>query len=318
LLNLSIEGTKVILMGAEKTGKTALCRMLYKHFYKNNFIPVLIEGHDIKASSGDDLIKLIKKNYSNQYSKDKLGEFEQLANSEKVLIVDDFDKARLNIKHKSLLLSNASKYFKNIIITTNDLFPVEEIMYEETEGDVHIGDYRQFKLMEFGYQLRNELVNKWNMLGQEHYLDNEQLIRKNDHAEKIMDSIIGYNYVPSVPIFLLIILHAIEVGQPHNLKESSYGRYYEYLITQTLTNLKIVREDLEAYYNYITELAFQLFIKKAREISNHDLNDFHDKLCIEYKIKLNFQEITDNLIKASILFDNKDWSSPIFTDTKLS
>jgi hypothetical protein len=306
LLKLDHAGTKVILLGAEKTGKTALCRTLFNRYYENKYIPIFIEGQDIKTFDEDEINKLITKNFSNQYSKKKIEEFSQLSNKEKVLIIDDFDKSRLNIKYKSHFLSYISKHFSNILITTNDFFPIEEIFYEENQNNTNIGEYRQFKILEFGYQLRSVLIHKWNLLGQEHYVDDDELIRKNDSAEKVMNSIIGHNYVPSVPIFLLTILQTIEVSQPHNLKESSYGYYYGYLITQALTNLKVSHEDLEAYNNYLTELAFALFAEKVREKSREDLYQFHIDYCSRYSIKLNFDEIISILIKASILFASND------------
>ncbi|MBZ0155440.1 MAG: metallophosphoesterase [Alphaproteobacteria bacterium] len=297
---------RAIFMGAEKTGKTALCRTLYKYYYNNKLIPIFLEGYEIKSSSDEEINKLIWKKFSNQYTKENLEEYKQLSNKERMLIIDDFDKSRLNIANKSLFLDYISGFASNIVMTTNDLFPAEEIFYKEGEGGTTISSFQQFKILDFGYQLRNELINKWNLLGQEHYLDEQELIRKNDAAERVMNTIIGYNYVPSAPIFLLTILQTIEAGQTTNLKESSYGYYYGYLITQTLTNLKITHEDLEAYFSYITELAFELFSNKVREISKDELLRFHKRLCDDYRIIVSFDEIIGGLIKASILSVSND------------
>lgn len=65
-------------------------------------------------------------------------------------------------------------------------------------------------------------------------LDSE-LIRINDATQRIVNSIIGKNYVPAYPIFILTILQTTEMGNPHDLKDSSYGNYYQFLITQALS-----------------------------------------------------------------------------------
>ena len=306
LQKLDGNGKKTILMGAEKTGKTALCRTLYKQYLKNQYIPVLINGHDIKTSSLTDISKLINKNFSQQYTKNELDKFNQLDNHEKVLIIDDFDKSRLNVKYKSAFLSRITTQYPHILITTNEFFPIEEILYEEGEMDGNTSEYYQYQILDFGYQLRAKLINKWNTLGQENYITPEELITKNDIAEKAINSIIGRNYIPSLPVFLLTILQTIEAGEVHSIKESSFGHYYNYLITQALTKLRINHEDLEAYYNYITELSFHMFTLKEREISEETLIKYHEKYCSDYSVNLRYETISINLLKSSILSITKE------------
>lgn len=113
-----------------------------------------------------------------------------MGNSKKLLIIDDFDKSKHNVKYKSILLKNINKHFHNIIITTNDMFQVEEFVYEEEQINV-FDDYKQFKIQEFGHLLRSNLIEKWNLLGQEIYVEESDLIRKTDNAKNIVDSIIG-------------------------------------------------------------------------------------------------------------------------------
>ena len=95
-------------------------------------------------------------------------------------------------------------------------------------------DYDQYKIIEFGHSLRNKLIERWNVLGQEEYIEETELIRRTDRAQQIVNIIIGKNYVPPFPIFLVTILQTIEANNPHNLRYSSYGYYYDVLITQAL------------------------------------------------------------------------------------
>jgi hypothetical protein len=86
-----------------------------------------------------------------------------------------------------------------------------------------MSNFRQFQLLEFGHSLRSKLINKWVSLGREKTITEEECVRSHDIAKRIIDTIIGRNFVPSYPLFLLTILQSIEAGKPHDLKDSTYG-----------------------------------------------------------------------------------------------
>jgi predicted MPP superfamily phosphohydrolase/GTPase SAR1 family protein len=292
---------RILLVGAEKSGKSSLCRILYKHYHDNNYVPIYIDGYRIKSGSLEEFNKLLDRCCRKQYSDCVLEQFNQLENKKKLLIIDDLHKSRLNIKYRSSLLNNINKYYRNIIITANDLFKIEEIVYKEEKKEGVFKDYQQLEILEFGHLLRSKLVNKWNKIGQEEYVEESDLIRNNDNAKKIIDIIIGKNFVPAHPIFLLTILQTIEAGIPHRLEESAYGYYYDFLIAQGLGKINMRNEEIDAYYNYITELANFFFENKIREISNNDFIRFHNHYCEEYAISVTSDKYLENLIQASIL-----------------
>lgn len=304
LCQINENGNKNLIIGAEKAGKTSLCMILYKHYYFEGYVPIYLEGHRIKSKSLEHFNKLVNRAYTEQYSPETLEGFSQLKNSKKLLIIDDFDKSKPSIKYKAFLVRDINEFYSNIIITANDLFQVEELTYEEKQKESVFEKYQQYKILEFGHLLRSRLICKWNTLGQEEYLEDVELTQKNDNATRIIDTIIGKNFVPSHPIFLLTILQTIEVGKPHNLKESSYGYYYEFLITQALSRT-VKSDEIDAYYSYISELANYLFENNLREISKDNLlNKFHKWFCNEYKINLNFDKFIENLVNAFILDEN--------------
>lgn len=306
LCKINESENRILLLGAEKSGKSSLCKILYKHYHDKNYVPIYIDGYRIKSISLEEFNKLVGQCCGEQYSDDVLEKFNQLENQRKLLIIDDFHKSRLNIKHRSSLLNNIKKYYRNIIITANDLFKIEEIMYEEEKEEGVFRDYQQFEVLELGHLLRSKLINKWNMLGQEEYIEESELVRNNDNTKQIIDIIIGKNFVPAYPIFLLTILQTIEAGIPHRLEESAYGYYYDFLITKGLGKINIRNEEIDAYYNYITDLANFFFENKIREISRNDFIQFHNNYCKEYAISATLDKYLKNLIDASILTEIDD------------
>jgi len=297
---------KVLLIGAENSGKTTLCKILYKHYYRNEYVPIYIDGFKTKSTAIDDFEKLIRTCFVEQYSNEHLESFNQLKKDKIVIIIDDLHKSRLNLKFRSILVNNIIKNYTNIVITGNDLFQIEAIVYDEEQEQLIFEDFKQFEVLEFGHVLRSKLVNLWNTLGREEVINDNELLRKNDKATRVINTVIGSNIVPSYPIFLVTILQTMELGVPLNLKESSYGYYYDQLIIQSLAKKGYRNEDIDVYYNYMSELSYFFFKNKIREVNKEEFTVFHTRFCDEYSLELDFNELIDYLIKSSILVKNNN------------
>jgi len=294
---------RILLMGDEKSGRTSLCRILFKSYYHKGFVPVYIDAYDVKETTLAGFNKLVTKQYKKQYSADTLEEFNKLENSRKWLIIDNFNKSPLNIKYRTLLLSRLNESYPNIIITANDLFQIEEIVYEKEQKDA-FKNYQQYEIMRFGHYLRHELINKWNKLGQEAIITQSDLTLKNTKCEQVVNTIIGASFIPAYPFFLLTILQTIEAATPFNLRDTSYSYYYSYLITQALGRAHIIPDELDVYHNYITELAYFFFKNRKREIEHEEMNGFHTQFCEKYRIELSQDTVVKRLLAASVLEEN--------------
>jgi len=300
---------KTLLVGSHGVGKTTLCKIIFRHYHNSNYVPIYVEGNRIKTASIEAFYKVLNKSYLEQYPSDRLEEFTQLDNASKILIIDDFDRSRLNPKTRSILLNNINHHFPNVIITGSDLFPIDEILSEEREKELAIEKYEQYQILEFGHLLRSKLINRWNMLGKEELATEEELIRKHDEAQQVFNTIIGRNYVPAYPIFLLIILQTIEAGRPHDLEESSFGHYYQYLIFDSLDKVIHKSDEIDAYYNFLTDFAYYLFVNRMYEISKDSFYDFHTQYCKDYAVSSSFDEVVNvnmllgNLINADVIED---------------
>lgn len=302
-------GKLIILVGAEKSGKTSLCKSLYNEFYKAGFLPIYINGYDIKSATMEDFDKNLHRSIERQYNFQAIEYVEQVKGEEKILVIDDFNKTTLNSKYKHRFLTNLRQKYPNIILTVDDLFPVVEILYKDKDSNPLMKNSKQYQILEFGHQLRHKLIEKWLLLGQEQSLDEPELTKKIDYAKKIVDTIIGKNFVPSRPIYLLIILQTIEAGRPHDLKESAYGHYYQFLITQSLSKLVKQHDEIDAFYSFLTELAYFLYTKKLKEINRESLQKFHAWFCKdEYKISnsfvtmINMDKLVEILKNSSIIY----------------
>ncbi|SFV08688.1 hypothetical protein SAMN05421543_1474 [Alicyclobacillus macrosporangiidus] len=291
---------KYMIIGEEKSGKTTVCKILYKNFYDRGYVPVLIDGSKVNSHVLEDFDKLVTQTFMEQYRAEKVEQFRQLSNEKKVILVDNLDRCKLNNRFTYKLVSQLGKLYRHIVLTGSSLFQFMELMTGDDDGDVDVA-YQKFELVEFGHKLRYDLVNKWNKLGREYTIEDDELLKENDRVNAILDTIIGYNFVPSYPFFLLVLIQTIESGVQHNLKESSYGYYYDFLITREFMNINLRHEEIDAFYNYVTELAFKFYTKKAKEISEEEFREFNVWFGKEYELSYDLGFMVSRLEAASII-----------------
>lgn len=292
---------KYIVFGEERAGKTALCKVLYSQLYSSGKVPVYIEGHLFNSFDSENIIKIVSKQYQNQYSTETIEDFEQLSNDDKIIIIDDFHKIKFNSKFRKKLLEKLVLIFPNIVLSVNSVYRFEEIVNGDNVEQEIYNDFIKVELLQFGHVLRSKIINNWVSLGQTDILDENTLLAQSDRLKRLIDTIIGNNFVPSYPFFLLTLLQANEAGASHNLKESSYGHYYDVLIKTALSKINIKNEEIDAYYGYLTELSNFFSDNNMSEINKDDFIMFHRDFCNEYYLYHDFVFITQQFCDVSIL-----------------
>ena len=300
-----IEGNSMqsIIIGEEKSGKSALCKSLFLKFFSIGYTPIYINGKEIKVKKIDNFNDLVEKHCKIQYENNPIDLYRQIPKEKKCIIIDDINKSKLNNKSQYELIVEICSIYNNVLVTTNNRFQFEDINLKK-ENAV-FDRIKRYEINEFGVILRKTLIEKWNKLGQENYIQLDDLEIKNSNSEKIIDAIIGRNYVPAYPIYLLTILQSIEAGSPHSLKESTFGYYYEFLITQSFLKAKIKKEDHDTYITYLKEFAYFLFLRNEKHISHYIFSEFHKKHIDDYDIRLDLGE-TLNILQMSSIIESKN------------
>lgn len=308
IFNHENEENKYIIIGDEKAGKTSLCKKLFLNYIEKKFIPIYIDGRKIRRKDIKSFNELLNKLFKEEYlNDDNINYFMQTSYDKRFLIIDDFDKCRLNLKSRMSLLGEICKFYENIVITASNYFQFEDILYSKSDSNLLFDYFEQYEIMEFCPSLRVKLIDKWNKLGREDEVDDKCLLRMRDNSEKIVDTIIGKNYVPTYPLFLLTILQSIEIGKPHDLAYSTYGHYYHFLITSSLTKIPLRHDRYDPYFSYLTEFANYIFEQKGtKKISKENLIIFHNKFCKDYRVNLDFDKIISHLTAASLINESKD------------
>jgi Calcineurin-like phosphoesterase len=301
IFSFVLKHQKTLILGKDKSGKSALARYLFIDFQKNGRIPVLIHGESFKSPDEQRIRNVIGSIFSEEYCESLLERFLQTDPSRKVVIIDDYHRIPLNRKGKERILNQLTRDFGTIILTGSDEVCWEELISSEPDMRL-LFEFKHCEIMEFGRLLRSELIKKWYSLGNQYTKDEVEQETAVIQAENTIDTLLGRNFLPAYPSFVLMLLQQLEAKIPVKTTPGSYGYLYEALITASLSKVSNKAADIDAKYNYLTEFAFYLFDNKELYVSNNDMREWHKIYCGKYKKDINYEIMKDDLEKCGIFF----------------
>ena len=305
------DGIKFLLLGDETSGRTTICKYLFTHYYNVGFLPIFVNSNEITKIRSDAFTSLISKKFKSQYTTNN--PFESYPKDKILIIIDDFHKVtNKNREIWSVLVRNINSVFKNTIITGSTLMPLESVASKKNRGKQNtFQSYDVYNICELGHKLRHKIINKWNILGlSEDILDRNELRRKNDHYFSYVQSIIGNNYVPSFPFYVLTILQALETGATQNHSYSLHGFYYELIINDALARAVKDKKEISLYYNYLTDFCYFFFEQKISEILVSDFREFHKAYCDKYQVRVGHEKMLNTFTNAKLLCVNGSITIP--------
>ncbi|GGI12569.1 metallophosphoesterase [Gottfriedia solisilvae] len=292
----------LLFTGDKDSGKTTLAKMLFRHFRNECCYPLYIDGETITPSLSRNTALLISKNIQNVYAEEQLEIYLQLSRNDRILIVDDWHRTKLNSQNKTRFLSEVSKYFKQVIFFSEINDNVTNTIELTSKDDQY--NFRHFTINEFGHVKRDEFIEKWVSLGQTETIESNELIKEIDRLKRLIQPVIMQSFVPKFPLYLLIILKTIESGTPHNLEKSSNGYYFEILIKDSLASIEIENNETDKIYQYLTELAYEMLQKSKNSLTTQEWRDFHNSHLNYYDMnedQLVFREIQSKLEKEKVI-----------------
>jgi predicted phosphodiesterase len=294
-----------LLVGAEKSGKTSLCRYIFKNKMNNECLPVIINGEKLKKFDADEIERELSNAYGSQYESPSKDFFIQFNDDKKVIIIDNFHLSPSTIEDKILILKNLNSSYDDVFVFVDDSFMFQDILRHDEKG-VSISDkIIRYNILPFGHKLRNSLIEKWYEIG----LDNGKnslYYSKIDKASSILNVLVKNNFVPPYPFYLYTAISAFEATTPANISESTYGYYYTTLLTMCLGKISNLNEEIDLRKNYLTDFAYKLFSQQCSFISFLEMEKFHDTYCTEYSVNINFIKIKNELIISSILDEDHE------------
>jgi len=280
---------KIIIAGENQSGKTTLCKVLFKIYRNLNFVPVYLE--DDNKYLGNPINK-IEKAIAEQYEE---LDFEKIDKNRIVPIVDNFHFA----KHKEKYIEQC-KEFPNQVLIVDDIFGLN------IKNQTLIQDYHKFKIREFTAFERNELIQKWIQIKENsqiqinsNYLQ-QSLDEKTEIIENSLGIAFGKGIMPSYPFFILTLLSAQEIQKPLDTEITSQGYCYQALIYLYLRKEGVKNDQIDIYVNFLTELAFWLYDKKSNGLNQEEWEDFLKYYKVNFNLPISITDISKILANVNI------------------
>lgn len=297
-----LNNKRTLFLAEEKAGKTSLAKALLKDLCHNGKIGVLLNGETLsKVSDGDRLKKAVNAQLDEQYGSGHADRFWQLESGQRAAIVDDFHKVSGNRKSKDRLVALLREWFDIFVMLAGEEFRVEELAVPAA-GQSALWDFKQCSVLQFGHARRHELVSKWCRLGREYTDEEPDIDREVKRAEDQISTVISIDFLPSFPVFILILLQQLESTTKLTTTSGSFGYLYEVLVTASLARRKALRDELDAMHTYLSEFAYHLFTGRKRALPEGEVRSWHQAHCKEYRLPLMyFAPLWDELVASGVI-----------------
>lgn len=296
---------KCLIFGDDISGKTSLAYMLQKDLNEKDNISIYVNAKEIKNVKKDKFVNLLYRKFQKQYYELEKNEFYKIMEDKKenfILIIDDFQDISIRRdSDKIKFIKGVNDNFQKIYIFANSKIELEIMNMPEYKNEVFL-EYNFFKIKELGYLKRDELIEKWILIG-DNELDDNEIYERKDYISQFLTKISKNKFIATYPLYVLILLQQLEAGK-NSVSGNSYVEFYRFLINQSLNFLNIKPEEFEFYHSYLSFFAYKFFIASKKEFCKEELLEFHREFSKIYH-KTDFK--LETLLKAKIFKEDNNY-----------
>jgi hypothetical protein len=300
LPDIIAETNWVRVTGDNLSGKTSLAKMLFRDLARRSYVPLYLDGAELPAVLSQ-LQAFIEQSFSKQYDSSSLEHYRQLPSSRRVLIIDNFAKwVNRARKHRPILgylMAHAHRIvsfggesiseFSNVDQLVSPIQPL-------SRSSIH------FRITELGYVRRDELIDRWLLLGNHVGDDVVALADRRQDLSRILDTLMKRKIVPSYPFYVLAVLLNDEMPEPLSTRISTYGAYYELFIRNAISRTRDPKE-YDVVMGYLTYMAYQMFLEGDHDIDEDKYRNIHRGYVHTYVIDLDYDRMKRDLIESQMI-----------------
>ena len=290
---------KLLITGDTESGKSCLAKILFLDLLENGVVPIFLDSTR-KPPSGDRLYGFIEEVFSEQYGPKLTNDYTQLDKSDRAIIIDDFHKLQLNSLQKKDLLKRLSAFANRLVVFSHDISSDLEEIADPSRLPEGLGEIAHYRIQPFGFAGRNKLAQRWMLLGEGVDPRDITFIRNLDRINETLNTLVGKNYVPSYPVYVLSVLQALDTSTPVDFTASTHGYFYELFIKTSLARGRS-NIDFDIIASYLAFLAYQLWTKKSTVISDIEFRTIHESYETHYAIRRSYESFKRQLLAQNIL-----------------
>lgn len=292
---------RLVIYGPTWSGKTALCKWMVRNFHANDLVTIYVRGEDLTSSDPTFVMSVIERAFLSQYVSN-IDTFRQLPAAARALVIDDYQDLSVPKAARPELLAQLEKYFGCVVLIADELMRIDEISYGDGEVNPLLS-YRRFDLQPFGHVLRSKLAKKWHDLSLGD-VPEETVHLRIVQTENVLRAVVATSTVPPLPIFLLIFLQSEEAMRKNDASSvehsGSFGFLHQELIKKSLVAVA-GPADWDTTHKYLGELAYGMFERGERTVSEEDLSKHHRVYCAQFDLDIDRGEMVRYLVSCGVL-----------------
>jgi uridine kinase len=288
------ERLRIVVAGADQSGKTTLCKKVFGELRKRRFVPVYVE--DKAGQFAGKMANRVLKAFNAQYPGAVLDKIDK---TRLVPIVDDFHLAARKEEHLDAL-----SVYRNQIIVVDDIF------------SLNIADQRlmrpfsHFRIVQLKPSYRHQLIRKWvsitdRSFGSSHDAANnnyQAIDTTTEFVNAALGRIIGTGIMPAYPFFMLSAISTLEtLEKPLDREITSQGYCYQALIYMYLRKQGVKNDEVDTYLNFLSEFAFYLYKERRHELTAGDFREFMRIYVETYNLPISEATLLNNLAGTQII-----------------
>ncbi|MBU1182505.1 MAG: metallophosphoesterase [Proteobacteria bacterium] len=297
---------RVLIAGNEKMGKTSLCKSLFSDLREAGLVSIIFRSEftfksNKNKSVQERLREVIDTVVKRIYVPSSAARFWNTPIENRAIIIDDYDRLALSIGGRDSLLNWCNDNFGIVIVTADPGIRMREVL-NRTLDDTILWTFEHVDILESDRETRDALIFRWLTFGTDPFeVSQEEIYKTQIRYAQTIDALIGQGAIPSVPLFVLMMLQQLETRGSIESPNGLYGALYELIIRDVIKSACRKLSDVEVRLNYLSEFAYNLYSLKLKYIKQSSFEEWHKSYCDDYNLILNCQEVVSQLREIGVL-----------------
>lgn len=307
LVDMLAASEKVMITGDRRSGKSALAVTALQDLSERGYVPLLLNGAQLRSEKPQRLHTLLKDAYDEMYSRPAFQLYLQEPKATRLLVVDDFDATPLGHAHLKKALDHLHGIFGKVLLVGQAGVTLT-LPLEDGEQDHPLTDYRRYEIRTFGKTLSLRLIRNYLGASQRHApgLSEPEFVRQVDDMQKAVSMVLRNNFLPAYPIFILLVLQHRQVQPNQGVTHASYGYLLEVVIKYNIAQAFQSPERYDTAKQFLSELAMHMYRIGRHELKEREFFEILDRYKSDYDNNIREDRFTQDLLESLILEKSDD------------
>ena len=300
--------TDMGVFAPEQAGKTTFAKYLIEDARHNGLTALYFDAAKLKGANRGVVTSWIKSSISFQFERDCIPSVEQLEPGNVLVVIDNAHQLPGNAATVREIVQRLKLHGSKIVYLTAQNPAITFLAANKVSGEeIKIwSDAKWYELLPLNNKRRGELIRRWASLGRDEHIEHEQIEVEVRKTKILIDGVLGRNFMPKYPFFLLVLLQQVELAKDAGaINNGSQGHVFEALITTSL-EASLRSHEIGVAEDFLSKLAFHLWTNAERDVSINGFEELIGEFRREALVDLSHPELLNDLVSARVLYYEGD------------